>query len=147
VKLDFDHVSLDTVRYWARRTMHWYDLNGFVILASSPHCFHVVFDHTVTWTENVKIMAWVALLTKHRKLTGWFIMQCIKQGSTLRVSPKQAKPTPRIVDRAGFQNAEIRAFLRYRAMILEWLSQDGDAEGTVRVPVRSSTQQIKEILN
>jgi hypothetical protein len=121
VKLDFDHVSLNTVRYWARRTMRWYHLGGFVILESSPHCYHVVFDRTVTWTENVTIMAWVALMTKHRKLTGWFIMQCIKQASTLRVSPKDEKPKPRIVRRAGSQNAEIKTFLRYRVMINDFL--------------------------
>jgi hypothetical protein len=67
VKLDFDNVSLSTVRYWVSRSMRWYHLRGFIILESSPHCNHVVFDRTVTWTENVKIMAWVALMTKHRK--------------------------------------------------------------------------------
>jgi hypothetical protein len=68
--LDFDNTSLNTVSYWASRTMRWFTLKGYVILESSPHCYHVVFDRTVTWTENVKIMAWVALMTKHRKLTG-----------------------------------------------------------------------------
>jgi hypothetical protein len=46
-----------------------------------------------------------------------FILQCIKQGSTLRVSPKKEKPTPRIVYRYGTQKQEIRNFLQYRKIV------------------------------
>ena len=70
-----------------------------------------------SWTENVRIMAWVCLMSKHRKLTGWFILQCIKKGSTLRVSPKNQKPSPRIVYRYGKQDKQIRSFLDYRNLI------------------------------
>ena len=53
--------------------------------------------------KNVKIMAWISLLSQHKALTKWFIMQCIKEGNTLRVSAKKEKPDPRIVFRYGSQ--------------------------------------------
>jgi hypothetical protein len=39
------------------------------------------------------------------------------QDSTLRVSPKKEKPTPRIVYRYGTQKQEIRNFLQYRKIV------------------------------
>ena len=44
-------------------------------------------------------------------------MQCIKEETTLRVSPKGAKPSPRIVYRFGEQDKQIEKFLSYRREI------------------------------
>ncbi|MDH7558244.1 MAG: hypothetical protein QHH18_06540 [Candidatus Bathyarchaeota archaeon] len=44
-------------------------------------------------------------------------MQCIKQASTLRVSPKREKGSPRIVYRYGSQSNQIREFLVYRKLV------------------------------
>lgn len=117
VKLDFDKTLFKWVQYWAFRTMKRFKLKGFIILKSSENCYHVVFDREVSWSENVKIMAWVSLLSQHRLLTKWFIMQCIKQASTLRVSRKKQKPSPRIVFRYGSQENQIAEFLKYRRLI------------------------------
>jgi len=38
-------------------------------------------------------MAWVSLLSQNKNLQKWFIMQCIKEGSTLRVSAKEKAGT------------------------------------------------------
>jgi hypothetical protein len=51
------------------------------------------------------------------KLTGFFILQCIKRGSTLRVSPKKEKPIPRVVFRSGSQNYQIADFLAHRTVV------------------------------
>ena len=93
--------------------------SSFTILTlkSGKNCYHAVFNCEVTWEENVEIMAWNRLFTKHQKLTGWFILQCIKKGSTLRVSPKKEKPSPRIVYRHGKQENQIEQFLTYRKLI------------------------------
>lgn len=56
------------------------------ILRSSNDSYHVVFDRPVSWSKNMSIVAWASLMTNHAKLAKWFIMQCIKQASTLRVS-------------------------------------------------------------
>jgi hypothetical protein len=117
VKLDFDNTRFKTVKYWAFRTMKWFKLKGFIILKSSKNSYHVVFDKKVSWKENVKIMAWVCLLSQHKALTKWFLMQCIKEGSTLRVSEKKEKPQPRIVYRYGSQNNQIAEFLAYRKIV------------------------------
>jgi hypothetical protein len=117
VKLDFDETPFKKVKYWALRTMTWFNLGGFLVLKSSPQCYHVIFNRKVTWTENVSVMAWVTQQTKHPKLTGWFILQCRKQKSTLRVSSKGKKSSPRIVFRYGHEHKRIRHFLQYRMII------------------------------
>jgi len=76
-----------------------------------------VFDRTVSWKENVKIVAWVSLLSHNPKLLKWFVMQCIKEGSTLRVSSKRNKTSPRIIYRYGKQDKEIPNFLTWRKLI------------------------------
>lgn len=117
VKLDFDNTSFRIVRYWALRTMKWFKLTGFIILRSSEKSYHVLFNRKVSWVENITIMAWTCLVLKHSKLTGWFILQCIKKGSTLRISPKNQKPSPRIVYRYGKQDRQIEDFLLFRRQI------------------------------
>jgi len=117
VKLDFDNTPLKTVKYWAFRTMKWFKLEGFVILKSSEGNYHVVFNRPVSWCENMRIVAWVSLLSGNPMLEKWFMLQCIKEGSTLRVSPKRDKPSPRIVYRFGEQDKQIKEFLAYRKLV------------------------------
>lgn len=117
VKIDFDETSFSTVKYWALRAMKWFRLKGCVILKSSKKCYHVVFDHEVSWSENMRIVAWVSLQSHSRSLCKWFLMQCIKGCSTLRVSPKCEKPSPRIVYRCGEQGHSVKDFLENRKII------------------------------
>jgi hypothetical protein len=117
VKLDLDNMSFQRVRYWALGTAKQFRLGGFIILKSSKNSYHVVFDRPVSWVKNVAIVAWVCLMTKHRKLTEWLIMQCIKRASTLRLSPKKEKKSPRIIFRHGKQSQQIRDFLHYRRLV------------------------------
>ena len=123
VKLDLDNMPFKSVKYWASRIGRWFRLKGFIVLKSSKNRYHVVFDRKVTWSMNVKIMGWACLLTKHKGLTGWFILQCIKQGSTLRVSPKKEKPAPRMVYRQGQQDEQVRDFLNCRKLLRTILSR------------------------
>ena len=41
-------------------------------------------------------------------------MQCIKESSTLRMSPEKKKPSPRIVTRIGTEDNEIKNYLKWR---------------------------------
>lgn len=117
IKLDFDDASLKVVKYWALRAMKWFRLRGFIILKSSKNHYHVVFDRSVTWERNMHIVAWVALETGNTKLQKYLVMQCIKEASTLRMSPKKEKPMPRIVFRFGRQDLKIKNFLKQRKLI------------------------------
>jgi hypothetical protein len=117
VKLDFDNTSFQKVKHWALLTLKHFDLGGFLILESSENCYHVIFDRTVSWSENMSIVAWVSLLSHNKKLRNWLTMQCIKKESTLRISPKGKKPSPRIVFRHGEQDHEIQSYLEYRNSI------------------------------
>lgn len=94
-----------------------FKLGGFIILKSSFNSYHVVFNQPVSWSKNVGIVAWVCLIWKNRKLTEWLIMQCIKYASTLRVSSKENKSSPRIVCRFGKQDRQIEKFGSYRTEI------------------------------
>ena len=117
VKLDFDDASFKTVRFWARRAVRWFKLGGFIILKSSERCYHVIFDRRVSWSENMHILAWVSLLSHNKKAQRYALMQCIKESSTLRASPKKQKSSPRIVYRYGKQDEQISSFLHYRKLI------------------------------
>jgi hypothetical protein len=119
VKLDFDDVSFKFVKYWALRIMKWFKLRGFIILKSSKNHYHVLFNRSVTWKKNAHIMAWACLESKNKGLIRWFIMQCIKESSTLRISPKKEKSSPMLVFRHGKQDHEVKNFLRYREMICQ----------------------------
>ena len=123
VKLDFDQTPFRVVKYWADRTASRFKLDGYLILKSSENSYHVVFNRTVTWTENLKIVAWVCLYSHHRMLLQWLLMQCIKQSSTLRVSSKGNKPPPRIVQRYGKQDGQITSFLGFRILTKRTIQQ------------------------
>lgn len=116
VMLDFDHTPLKDVKYWAKRAMKWFKLEGFIILRSSENCYHVIFNRPVSWSENMRIVGWVSLLSNNPMLQKWFTMQAIKLGSTLRVGPKGEKPSPRIVFRHGKQDGQIQEYLSYRKL-------------------------------
>lgn len=117
VKLDLDNVPFKTAKHWAKRIMEKFNLEGFIILKSSEKHYHVVFGRTVSWAENMSIVAWTCLESKNEPLLKWFLLQCIKGSSTLRVGPKGKKPPPRIVFRYGKQDVQITNFQRYRRRI------------------------------
>ncbi len=114
IVLDLDDTDFKTVEYWADRTIKWFDFGGYMILKSSPGWYHVVFNRSVDWAENMRVVAWVAYLSKNEGLQSWHRMQCIKMKSTLRVGPKNGKPSPRIVKRVGEQNEQIQEFIEIR---------------------------------
>jgi hypothetical protein len=121
VMLDFDNTPFKWVKHWALRTTKRFNLEGFIILKSSENNYHVVFNRKVSWSENMRVVAWVSLLSRNRHLTKWFLMQCIKEGSTLRVSPKlvnpKPKPMPRVVYRYGKQDGQVMDFLKWRRFV------------------------------
>ena len=117
VKLDFDELAFRNVKYWAERAMNWFKLDGYIILKSSKNCYHVVFNRSVSWAQNLKVVAWVSLFSHNKGLIKWLLMQCIKQSSTLRISLKGKKPSPRIVFRYGKQDRQIKDFLLFRRQI------------------------------
>ncbi len=108
VKLDFDNSNYETVKNCSTKIMKMFKLERFIILKSSDNHCHTLFDGTVTWLENLKIMAWTVLLTHNLSQLKYLQMQCIKESSTLRVSSKKGKPMPRVVFHYGKQNNEIR---------------------------------------
>lgn len=117
VMLDLDETTFREVKYWAKRALEFFDLGGFLIMKSSKGNYHVVFNRKISWTENMSIVASIAIQTKHEGLKKWFLLQCRKKSSTLRVGPKGEKPSPRIVYREGKQDGQIAEFHEWRKYI------------------------------
>lgn len=67
----------------------------------------------------MSVVAWVALLSNNKGLMKYLLMQCIKKCSTVRVSLKKGKPSPRVVYRFGNQSENIREFLKNRKLIVK----------------------------
>ena len=71
----------------------------------------------VSLEKNTQVMAWVAVHSSNAGLRKWTIMQCIRGSSTLRVSSKLEKASPRIVFSEGRQDREIASFKGWRRLI------------------------------
>jgi len=131
VMLDFDNTPFKDVMYWCNRAMKWFKLEGFIILRSSENNYHAVFNRKLSWSENMRIVAWVSLLSNNPMLQKYHLMQCIKEGSTLRVSPKNDKPSPRIVYKYGSLDGQVKEFLSYRKQvknIMRKMSREAEEE-------------------
>lgn len=76
-----------------------------------------MFNRPVSWAKNMHIIGWIAQQSKSRRVSGYLIMQCIKESSTLRLGSKGDKPFPRIVYRFGRQDREINSYLKVRGTI------------------------------
>ena len=120
VMLDFDNFRFKSTRYWALRTNEWFELGGGAIFRSSYNHYHTIFDRYVGRLENLRIIGWVAILSKSVSMLRYLAMQCIKPtGPTLRVcpNPNKGKPSPRLVFRFGCQDHAVKDFLMYRRLI------------------------------
>jgi hypothetical protein len=130
-KLDFDGKPFKTVKYWAKVTCKKFKLGGYIILKSSEGNYHVVFDRSVSWEENVMIMCWVSLLVEGKRLkncplTKYVIMCGIKTVSCLRIGKKKVegkkeKSSPRTVFKFGKQNNEIKNYLQFKKNLRPFL--------------------------
>jgi len=120
VMLDFDGFSFRSTRYWSLKTDEEFELGGGAIFRSSYKHYHTIFDRYVGRLENLRVIGWVAILSRSVSMLRYLAMQCIKPtGSTLRVSPNpnKGKPSPRLVYRFGCQDHAVKDFLRFRRLI------------------------------
>ena len=117
VKLDLDNMRLEEVRKWANQTLNEFDLWGYLIRRSSENSYHVIFDRPVSWSENLSIVSNVYLWVGSRDLNRWLVMQCRKQTSTIRCTPKGNKPTPTNIELKGRRDNKITNFLEEEKMI------------------------------
>lgn len=162
VQIDFDKMPFDKVKYYAHRVNNFFfgGKSGFIIFESSKtervakekgkkgkvtyryfeRNYLVAFDKKVTWTKNVHIMNWIALESGSVDLKQWVTMQCIKESSTLRFSPKIDKPSPKIVYRYGSQNNQIKELLATRRIILNIV------KNSLKKSVDSNVKAVNEVI-
>ncbi|MEM2565142.1 MAG: hypothetical protein QXQ42_05560 [Candidatus Bathyarchaeia archaeon] len=125
VMVDLDGMPLEEVKRLADKALKRFRLGGYIILESSQGNYHVVFRY---WSETVRVMAWIAIMSNNPNVQKWVCMQLIKEASTLRVNPKPTnpegcKPIPKIVYQYGSRNLGIKAFLKSREEILKLLKE------------------------
>ena len=164
VQVDFDKMPFDKVKYYAFRANNWFKLNGFIIFESSrkEHIakekgkkgkisyryfeknYLVAFDRPVSWIKNVHIINWIGLESGSVDLQKWVLMQCIKESSTLRFSPKIDKPIPKIVYRYGSQNNQIKELLETRRIILNIVKNS--LKESVKKSIDSNIKVVNEVI-
>jgi len=138
--LDFDDTPFKMVKKYACMAMDFHELGGLLILKSSARSYHIIFNRRVTWSENMRIMAWVSYVlcpwlsssqSSERaraslSLLLYLRMQCIKQSSALRTSPKGSKSSPRVVYREGEQDDRIASYLDKRRLLKAVLKYESE---------------------
>lgn len=77
----------------------------------------MVFDRYVSWETNMDIVGWVAVCSKSVPVLRFLAMQCIKKASTLRISGKLGRYSPRVFYRYGEQGHAVADFLKERERI------------------------------
>ena len=65
-------------RYWSimytREHLYNGASGGYMILKSSPGCYHIVFNRSVDWPEKMRVVAWGAYLSGNGGLQRWHPM-------------------------------------------------------------------------
>jgi len=131
VMVDLDDMSFRKVKSLALLTMKHFNLEGFIILKSSPNNYHVVFDRPIgRWVEVLRIISWIGIMADNPNVWKWVCMQAIKGYATLRVGPKPVnpdglKPAPRVVYRYGSQNRMVRDYLVFRRRLSKLVKRLG----------------------
>lgn len=120
VMADLDNTHFSLAKKLAERAVKRFRLGGFLILKSSEKHYHVVFDKPCRWSKVVRVISWIAIMSRRPEAWKYVCMQSIKGYCTLRVSPKPlspqgVKPSPRIVYRYGTQDKMIKAYLEIRS--------------------------------
>jgi hypothetical protein len=62
---DLDDVSFKKAKNLAFLNMKHFRLKGLIILKSSPHHYHVVFDKPKRWSEVLKIISWMDIMANN----------------------------------------------------------------------------------
>jgi len=62
-------------------------------------------------------MAWVCVLTKHKKANRMVSFPMRQRRDTLRIGPKEDKLMPRLVYRCGSQSEGIAEFLAFKRLV------------------------------
>ena len=109
--LDFDETLFKIVRYWAFCTRK--DSNSEVSLfLNQPRIIISQFSY---WESNLHIAACFAPESENSKLeVSTYAVQ--KRIINIQASPKNKKPSPRIVIRVCKKDNEIRNFSKYRSL-------------------------------
>jgi len=117
IKIDIDNVKYDIIENCAKYFMKKYKLEGYIILESSKEKYHLMFNKSVSWKRNINIVARIINSLRYEyNIMKWFTLQCIKQSSTLRMSEKGDKLSPRIITIVGKQDKEIKNYLDFRKL-------------------------------
>jgi len=123
VKLDLDKKGIKDATWITHLLMERYNLEGYIILESSPNNHLAIFNEPVSWEDNTHIMGFAGWLIKTHDYDRWLTMQLIKRTSTVRVSPKGDKPAPTIVYEYGEADKMIAKYKQFCTLMLSLVSE------------------------
>jgi hypothetical protein len=117
--LDLDNTTLAETRKIAKKYMERFKLQGYMILRSSENNYHVVFNRYLSWKKVLNYLfkiVWYYHYHQHGikpSLTYWAILQACKESETLRISRKENKAKPRIIETKGKNDKLIRDYKNF----------------------------------
>lgn len=117
VQIDFDKMQFTRVFDICELVMEKYRLEGYLIAKSSKHHYHVIFNKKLEWKQVVKIMSWIAIISRSLSVKNYVLLQLIRGESTLRLSTKKNKPIPRVICRKGQTNKGVEKYLATKRWI------------------------------
>lgn len=117
--LDLDNTTLHETRQIAKKYTRRFKLEGYLIMKSSQNNYHIIFNRYLTWKTALEYLfkiVWSYHYYEHGSkpsLTNWAILQACKRSMTLRISNKNRKPKPRLIEKRGKTNKLIDDYLSY----------------------------------
>lgn len=123
--LDLDNTTLGETRKIAKKYMERFKLEGYLILRSSQNNYHVVFNKYMSWKKVLACLfkiVWYYHYHKHGikpSLTFWAILQACKETETLRVSRKERKSIPKVIQTKGKTDKLINDYLEFMKVMLD----------------------------
>lgn len=102
--LDLDNVTRKKAEKLAESYLKKYNLEGYLLIRSSPKHYHLVFNRYLSWRKTLQI------IFSTIKCLEWGIWQARKGELTLRISKKNGNNLPMIIKCVGKTNKLIKDY-------------------------------------
>jgi len=103
--LDLDNMKYTKALWLAETLLKEYKLEGFLLIKSSDKNYHVVFNKYLSWRKITKI------LFSLYECVRWAVFQMKEGQLTLRISKKNGKDKPKVLQKVGKTGKLIKDYL------------------------------------
>ena len=113
--IDLDQIKLEKVTRIAKKLNTQYNLNGYLIMESSPEHYHLIFNEYLNWKDITKIL----FNFNKNSVIGWAINQMRRGDLTLRISTNRGSK-PKIITQEGASDRLINDYLTIYDLFKEY---------------------------